>query len=229
MPKKLLIARPWLSLVAIALILGIFFRFTNLDSKVYWVDEVATSMRISGYTEPEVTRELVDRGIVSIKELQQYQKLSPQKDFGDLLQALKKSREHAPLYFIMARGWVQIFGNGIAAIRSLSAILSLLALPCIYMLSWQLLNSTLAGEMALVFLAISPFYVAYGQEARPYSLWTVAILLSSLALTRAIRLNNPSSWGLYSLTAIGALYTSLLSATIAIGQGIYVLTLEKFC
>ena len=37
----------------VILVLGIFFRFANLEKKVYWIDEGYTSLRISGYTESE--------------------------------------------------------------------------------------------------------------------------------------------------------------------------------
>lgn len=40
-----------LSLILIVLIIGIFFRFYNIDKKVYWNDESYTSLMISGYTE----------------------------------------------------------------------------------------------------------------------------------------------------------------------------------
>jgi uncharacterized membrane protein len=35
-------------LVITLLVLGIFFRFVNIDRKIYWGDEVFTSLRISG-------------------------------------------------------------------------------------------------------------------------------------------------------------------------------------
>ncbi len=37
-------------LIVMLLMVGIFFRFFNLDRKVYWHDETFTSLRISGYT-----------------------------------------------------------------------------------------------------------------------------------------------------------------------------------
>lgn len=40
-------------LITILLVLGIFFRFVNLEQKVYWTDEVLTSSRIAGYTAKE--------------------------------------------------------------------------------------------------------------------------------------------------------------------------------
>lgn len=221
-------SRPWLFLVVTIVFLGIFFRFANLDKKIYWVDEVATSIRISGYTKQEVIQQLSVKDIISIKDLQKYQHPSPEKNLNDTFNALVKSPEHAPLYFLLARFWVQLFGSSLTVTRSLSAVFSLLALPCIYWLCWELFKSPLVGWVAIALSAISPFYVAYAQEARPYSLWTVTILLSSVALLRAIRLNNRFSWGFYTITLVIGLYTSLLSFLVAIGQSIYVLAVEKF-
>ncbi len=43
----------WLVLAAL-LVLGVWFRFALLDRKVYFCDEVGTSLRIAGYTLAEV-------------------------------------------------------------------------------------------------------------------------------------------------------------------------------
>ena len=77
-------------------------------------------------------------------------------------------------------------------------------------------------------LAISPFQVAYAQEARMYSLWSVQILLTSAVFLRAIRLNTKSSWLVYSLSIALGLYTHLLSILVAIAQGIYLVIIERF-
>lgn len=224
-----MVSRIWLKfLVTVLILLGAFFRFANFDSKIYWVDEVATSLRISGYTKQEVIQKISNSGVISTEDLQKYQRLSPEKDFTDTLNALRKSPEHAPLYFLLLRFWVQLFGSSVAVTRSLSIIFSLLALPCMYWLCWELFESPLVGWVALMLLTVSPFYVAYAQEARPYSLWTITILTSSVALLRAIRLNSNISWVFYSVTLILGLYTSLLSFLVAIGQSIYVIGIEKF-
>lgn len=52
------IPKTWFILFIIIIFLGIFFRITNIENKVYWVDEVATSIRVSGYTKQEVTQNL---------------------------------------------------------------------------------------------------------------------------------------------------------------------------
>jgi len=219
------------SLVILLLLLGLFFRVANLDRKVYWVDEVATSIRIAGYTKTEIISEVASGKLLHPQDLLNYQKLTPQRGFQDTLQALSNSPEHAPLYFLMVRVWAMVFGSSATAMRSLSVLFSLIALPCLYGLTLELFRaasqipqgSHFAASLALSLAAISPFFVAYAQEARPYSLWLVSILLSSLSLLRAVRLNQRLSWVLYSLSLVLGFYTSLLSIWVALGQGVWVL------
>jgi uncharacterized membrane protein len=213
--------RRYRSLLILLLLLGIFFRVTYLDRKVYWVDEVATSIRVAGYTRPEIMGEVADK-ILHPSDLLAYQKLTPQRDFSDSLKALSQSPEHAPLYFILVRGWAVLFGSSAVAMRSLSVLFSLMALPCLYALTLELWKSHFTASIAVAFAAVSPFFVAYAQEARPYSLWQVWILVSSLLLLRAVRLNGRLGWVLYSLALALGFYTSLLSIWVAIGQGVWV-------
>ena len=217
---------PYLCLVII-LLFGIVFRFAYLGSKIYWVDEVATSIRVSGYTVSEVIAQVSAQGVVSVKDLQRFVHLSPEKNWADTFNALRQSPEHAPLYFLMVRWWVQRFGDSLTAIRSFSAVVSLLAFPCLYELGRELFKSPWGGWVALTLMSVSPFYVAYAQEARPYSLWTVTILLSSVALLRAVRLNNRLSWFLYTVTLVLSLYTSLLSFLVVISQSVYAIASTK--
>lgn len=67
-------------LIIVLLALGVFFRFFNLDRKLYWHDEVYTSLRASGYTKAEVIQQVFDGHEVGIEELQKFQHLSPEKD-----------------------------------------------------------------------------------------------------------------------------------------------------
>ena len=217
----------WRSLVILLLLLGLFFRIANLDRKVYWVDEVATSIRVAGYTKAEIISEVTSGKILHPQDLLNYQKLTPQRDFQDTLQALSNSPEHAPLYFLMVRVWAIVFGSSVAAMRSLSVLFSLIALPCLYRLTLELLRSHFAASLALSLAAISPFFVAYAQEARPYSLWLVSILLSNLLLLRAVRLNQRRSWVFYALSLVLGFYTSLLSIWVAVGQGIWVMIIGR--
>lgn len=216
-------------LVIVLLLLGIFFRFVNLDRKVYWFDETFTSLRISGYTESEVVNQVCNGKQIGIEDLQKFQRLTREKTLTDTIKSLAlEDPQHPPLYYIMTRFWVQWFGNSVAVTRSLSALISLLVFPSIYWLCLELFNSSLVGWVAIGLIAVSPFHVLYAQEAREYSLWTVTILLSSAALLRAIRLKTKLSWGMYAATVVLGLYTFLFSGLVAIGHGIYVVITESF-
>jgi uncharacterized membrane protein len=214
---------PVFSLITVV-ILGIFFRWVNLSDKVFWVDEVATAVRISGYTISEVTRNLSQQDLVERNTLLFYQTVTSERTLSNSLNALTQSPEHAPLYFLLTRFWLQWWGNSIAIMRSLSVCFSLLILPSLYWLCQELFNCSQISWLSLGIMSISPFYVTYAQEARPYSLWAVTILLISAGFLRAIRLNSKTTWFLYSLCLVIGYYTSLFSVYVALFQGLYLLS-----
>lgn len=216
-------------LIITLLVLGVFFRFVNLDRKVYWYDETFTSIRVSGYTEAEMAQQLSPPHVINIEALQKYQRPNSEKHVIDTIKGLAvEEPQHSPLYYVIVRFWVQWFGSSIAVTRSLSALISLLAFPSAYWLCLELFDSPLIGWVAVALIAVSPFHVLYAQEAREYSLWTVTILLSSAALLRAMRLKTPGSWSIYAVTLAVSFYAFLFSGLVAIGHGIYVAASERF-
>ena len=228
--QKWVLPPTWLRFLIIGLlVLGIFFRFVNLDRKIYWMDETYTSLRVSGYTEAEVAQQFLKGQVLGIQDLHKYQRTNPEKSVVDTIKGLATEEPQlAPLYFVMVRFWVQLFGNSVTVTRSLSAFLSLLAFPCIYWLCLELFESPLVGWLACAAIAVSPFQLVYAQEARQYSLWTVAILLSSASLLRAMRVNNWRSWAIYAATLTLGLYSHLLFILVAIAHAIYVLVINNY-
>lgn len=219
-------------IVIFVLILSIFLRFVNLNQKFYWVDEVHTAVRMSGYTKAEITEQLFTNKFIQVSSLEKYKFPNAEKNLGDAFAALVKHPEHPPLYYILVRLWTQLgqqwFGESVALIRSLSVLISLLTFPAVYWLSLELFNSSLVGSIAMAIVAVSPLHFLYAQEARQYSLWTAIILLSSLALIRAIRLNNRISWSFYAFSLCIGLYSHLLFTLTLVSHGIYLLIIDKF-
>ena len=77
----------WLrSFIAVLLLLGVFFRFANLDHRFYWGDEVYTSIRISGYTTAELVHQVFDGQLHSIEDLQKYQRINSEKGAFNTIQ-----------------------------------------------------------------------------------------------------------------------------------------------
>jgi len=221
-------------LILILLIIGIFFRFFNLERKVYWHDEVYTSIRSSGYTGEVVVSQIFDGRLISIEDVQKYQRPNPEKSLKDTIKSLAQHPEHPPLYYLILGYWRQIFGSSVTVTRSFSAVISLLVFPSIYWLCLELFASSKVGWIAVTLIAVSPFHVLYAQEAREYSLWTVTILLSSASLLRAVRYTkrvnsrfNFFIWATYSVTLALSFYSFLFSAFVAIGHGIYVFFAES--
>lgn len=214
-------------LIALFLSLGVLFRGINLDQKVFWVDEVATVVRAAGYTRSEVIAQLADGRPHTPAALLSYQQLAANRTLADTIHALARSPEHAPLYFLLSRFWMQIWGSSVTAVRSLSVLSSLLTLPCVYWFCQVLFGSVHVSRVAVLLMAVSPFFVAYAQEARPYSLWMLTVVVCSGTLLQAIRLQTTRSWAVYTLALTVSLYTSLLSALLAVGQGIYLVQVSQ--
>ncbi|MGF1497238.1 MAG: glycosyltransferase family 39 protein [Elainellaceae cyanobacterium] len=216
--------RLWLLLLLV--LLGTCFRMASLDRPVYWVDEVATAIRIAGHTRPALTQQLSTGEPITVEELQDFQQIQGDRPWTDTWNALTQSPEHAPLYFLLARAWAEAWGSSVAAMRSLSVVLGLVALPCLFWACGVLVPLSNMGWMAVGLLAVSPFFVAYAQEARPYSLWTVALLLLMGTLGRSLHRNTLLSWLSYTLALGLSLYTSLLTVFVVLGQGVAVLSLD---
>lgn len=206
-------------LVVVSLALGIYFRLANLDRKVYWNDEVWTSLWISGHSLEEMERGIVTNQVVAADELLRFQRVNPGRGVGRTVAILAREDAKQPaLYLVLARAWAGLAGDSPARIRLLSALLGLLAFPALYWLCRELFDAPAVAWTALLLLAVSPFHVLYAQEARPYSLWTLLTIASSAALLRARRLNSPAGWGAYALTVAAGLYSQTLFAFVLVAQ-----------
>lgn len=216
-------------LIIAVLALGLFFRFVNLDKKIYSYDESFTSLRISGYTEEEIVQRAFNGQEIKVSDLQKFQRPNLEKGVTDTVKGLAKEEPQlTPLYFAIARLWTGLFGGSVAVTRSLSAVISLLALPCAYWLCRELFESPLVGWISVLLMAVSPLHILFAQESRMYSLWIVTTLLSGACLLQAIRLKTRTSWVIYTITLALGLYSHLLTLLTAIGHGIYVFFAEKY-
>lgn len=124
-----------------------------------------------------------------------------------------------PLYYVLLHAWIALFGTGTVAVRALSVVLSLAALPLAW-LCGRRLHSRFAGTTALLLLSSNPFAVRYATEARMYALVVLLVLAGVLALHAALRTPTPPRllavallsgllalthyWSLFLLAVVGA-------------------------
>ncbi|HEY9883971.1 MAG TPA: hypothetical protein V6C98_10225, partial [Thermosynechococcaceae cyanobacterium] len=95
----------WLRwLVIFLIVVGVVFRFVNLNHKVYWHDEVYTSLRAAGYTGQEIGQEIFQNQVFTPKELLRFQQIRPGSTPADTVRSLAvEDPQHPPLYFLLDR------------------------------------------------------------------------------------------------------------------------------
>lgn len=218
----------WLKIVLIIVILlGIFFRLNNIDKKIYWHDEVYTSLRVAGYKDDQVLTTFFNGEIITAQDLLEFQKLSPKTILSDTIDSLIQNPEHPPLYYLFLRFWQDLFGSSIFINRSLSVLFSLLVFLGIYYLSEQLFNDNLVNLISVTLVSISPIQILYAHEAREYSLWMLTIILSSIYFFKVIKFNKNIDWISYSLSLSATFYTSILSIFIVLINIIHIFLLRQ--
>ncbi|WP_170943916.1 glycosyltransferase family 39 protein [Leptolyngbya sp. BC1307] len=224
-------SKKMVSLLLVLLIaLGCVFRTSNIDSKVFWFDEVYTGLQISGFSREAVKAQLVTGEIVTFQDIARYQypSISSGKTFQDTIDGLINFEPQlTPLYFLMARSWVQWLGNSIWVLRSLSVLFGLLSLPLMFWLCWLLFETWQVAWIATAMMAVSPFHLIYSQEARPYSLWVALTLLSCIALVSAVNSRRLIGWLTYSLSMALGLYTFMFTVLTMVAHAAYLLTRSR--
>jgi uncharacterized membrane protein len=217
-------------LLAIVIALGIFFRVVNLDQKIIDCDECITQVRAAAYEiyQGKSVEQAVQRDrVVTPEEMARFQRIHAESSAIDTIKATATGApQHPPFYWLLIRFWMQAFGNSASAIRSLSVIFSVLTLPALYWLCWELFGSEVVGWIAIALVAVSPVHIFQAQNARPYSLWILLILVSSAALMRALRKGRKLDWVVYGIALSLSLYTYLFSIFVLISHGIYMILRE---
>ncbi|MGF1478795.1 MAG: hypothetical protein ACFB4I_04825 [Cyanophyceae cyanobacterium] len=217
-------------LLIVAIILGVIFRFSNLDQKLYSLDETFSTTYIFGHNLEESG---IYEQVIPIKELQNFQKLDPEENLVDgVYRLIDVPYVFPPLYAILMQIWSRLWLDDSVSpaliTRSLSSLISLLSFVGMYWLCWELSGSKKLALIGTAILAISPYHLQYAQIVRTYSLTTATTLLSSASLLRALRLNNWKNWGLYAVNVAFGLYSHLLFEFGLIAQVVFVVFIEKF-
>ncbi len=203
--------------------LGLGLRLLNLDLKPAWMDELSTvifSLGNSSFYLPQ------DK-IVDLPDILRPIVATPEASPWDAARFLLAENNHPPLYFMLAHGWMDLFSWGdepvsLAIARMFSVFWSALSIPIIFWVTKNTFKSSLAGNISAAFMAVSPFGIFLGQEARHYGLAIVLISLSlgcfAIATRAVLRQETPSwrlcfVWILINALAFSNHYFSALSIT----------------
>jgi mannosyltransferase len=107
-----------------------------------------------------------------------------------------------PLYYLLLDGWIALFGQSAAAVRSLSLLGAAATLPVVWRIGRAIGLRDGAWLAAALYLT-SPLVDWYAAMARGYSLWLFALALALLAFIEAVSA-PPERIGRWALLFAGA-------------------------
>lgn len=129
---------------------------------------------------------------------------------------------NGPLYFLFLWGWRRLTGPSDFAVRYLSTLFSVLTVAALWQLGKTWFGKRVAGGAALL-IALSPFAIWFGQEAKMYALHMLLATLATLLLTYALRHNRWHAWLAYVISSNLLAYSHFFGAFTIAAHGIIVL------
>ncbi len=128
-----------------------------------------------------------------------------ERSFGDFLRELP-DRQNGMLYDIVLWPVVKVGGASEEVVRLPALIATVLAVVVIGLVGARL-GGRVMGLAAAALLAVNPFAVYYGQEARPYGFVLLFSVVSVWMLLRAIERPTVSRWVLYAASLVLLVYS----------------------
>lgn len=114
---------------------------------------------------------------------------------------------HPPLYPVLMKGWIGIFGDSEVSVRLPSLAFGLVSLGVLFALTSAWFNSRTA-LLATALMAFSPVHIWHSQENKNNMLLMLLTLLTVYFLQRAWANDRRRDWLLFVVSAIPALWTS---------------------
>ncbi len=130
-----------------------------------------------------------------------------------LIAMFSRAGENGPLYFLLLRPWIALFGDGACAVRYFSVLPGVLTVPLCYQLGRRLLSDT-AGILAALLVATSPYLIWYSQETKMYALLACLSALSTWLLLRALQEDRTAAWIAYVVVTSLGFYTHILAVVL---------------
>lgn len=132
---------------------------------------------------------------------------------------------HPPGWFIILWFWGKLFGYSEIAVRMPSVIFGVLTIWIVYLIGKKLISKEL-GIMAALLLSINPLHIYYSQEARMYSLATLAVSINIFLLIKVIKKEKLNLF-LLVLSNIGVLASDYIVYFIFPAQLVFLLLIRK--
>jgi hypothetical protein len=135
----------------------------------------------------------------------------------DLLQGTSPTGDLSPPLFFMLAWVTQGLGDPQESLRVVSLLAGTAAIPFTYLLGLRTVGRPAALTGAAL-IALSPYLIFYSTEARAYGLTLLLVLLSTLALLRALDTRRSWWWAAYAACAAAAVYAHYTPVFVLFGQ-----------
>ena len=130
------------------------------------------------------------------------------------------SDPHPPLYYLLVRIWMEFFGNGAVAIRSLSVLFGLASIVAVYLLALELYDKQ-TGQIAALLMSISWFQIQHALTARMYTLLVTLSVLSMYFYIRTLGDHSVENRLGYAVITLGMLLTHVYGVFVLMAQIIH--------
>jgi uncharacterized membrane protein len=152
-----------------------------------------------------------------------------EKSLEDYYDSIRRSDiGNSPFYYVILHHWINLFGISDFSVRFLSVLFSCAIILLLFLFIKEHFKNTLLAFLASFLMAIEPFFIAYSQQVRNYSLSFFLTLLATHIFLKIIKNeeNDVKSNGLYWIYGILSalcLLSHFLTATVFMAHGLYVL------
>ncbi|HEU4701534.1 MAG TPA: glycosyltransferase family 39 protein [Conexibacter sp.] len=136
------------------------------------------------------------------------------------------SESTPPLYYLLTWGWTRVAGDGEAALRTVSALALVAAVPVAYLALRRLAGERTALATAAL-TAVSPLLGWYALDARAYGLMVLTALLSAWAFGAVLERASARRLALWALAAAAALWTHWFAGFLVLGEVVALLWLRR--
>jgi mannosyltransferase len=170
-------------LLGVMVVAGLYLRFYNLGFQSLWLDEIYTAIE----SDPAYREH----------QLSYY---------------LHNIDQQPPLFFLLERISIFLFGNNETSLRIIPALAGTGSILGMYLVGREV-HSKPVGLYAALFIAVNAFGIYYSNEARPYALALFFSLLSwyyFLKFTRTLSIRDGLSYAVVTLLTLYSSYFAML-------------------
>ena len=148
-----------------------------------------------------------------------------QVSLAQLWAALHHVDANFALYYATLHEW-RIFGTSDVAVRSLSFVAALGTVVAGYALAREMFGGRVAAISAAI-LAVTPFLVTMGTQARPYTLMLCFATCATYAFVRALETPNAVRLTVYAALSVVAIYWQAFAALLLVAHLWSLIVLER--